>query len=284
MHYPQLELRAANMQGMKATPSPGSAELSPSSADAADPEGASSAHSAAGAGSAAPPVAVAGGKRKHQAMQREKDQEQGGQPQPALLSEEVDWQQFAAELLNWSHGSRTMLNVNVSGCKLGVATPASAGCAAGDGSGSGVPRSKLESLLIALPVLQVLNIADNDIGPHGALVLARAMASNQSLQVLNISGNKLLGVSVTRGSVCGTLHLEPFRQLLQALTHNTTLTHLNLSNNRLGGVYTGARSSVTGDVGGGSCSTPNGRKQLLPTRSGGAEMEHVVCVEECGVV
>jgi len=191
-----------------------------------------------------------------------------------LLCDEMRWQDLAQELLFWARGhlplhlqhqpnlrilSSTLLSVIVSGCKLGVCT---------SGAAESTPvRSKLQVLLAALPVLKLLNLADNDIGPHGAATLASHLAANTTLEVLNLSGNKLLGISVVRGSVCGTLQWEPFQRLLEVLSvENTTLTQLSLANNRLGGVYAPMRTCVTGDIGGGSSSSAAGPVQVVPTR------------------
>jgi len=114
----------------------------------------------------------------------------------------------------------------------------------------GCPGITAISTALSMPdcILTDLNMKFNGLGPEGAVVLARALATNTSLLNLNLSycyvgdvGSTAIGVGLETNKILRYLDLENNEigdfgavKLGQALMRNSTLRKLTLSNNRIG--------------------------------------------------
>ena len=147
------------------------------------------------------------------------------------LAMDMDMKCLVRELKHWSNSSLTdeshvasspsvLISLNLSDCFNHVNA-----------------HSRLPILMQALSSLRHLNLSNNHIGDAGCSVIAQHLFGNQTLETLNLSNNKLIGLSIERGAVCGALNLQPFDDLIQCVRSNKTLTSLDVSGNRLGGVY-----------------------------------------------
>lgn len=83
--------------------------------------------------------------------------------------------------------------------------------------------------------LSHLNLSHNSIGSEGALILGQFMQNNSIIQSLNLSNNRLCGLTVLKSRIVGQVDLSGIEQLLSALSFCQNLKVLDLSANYLGG-------------------------------------------------